>query len=75
MILHWQVMFLKKGSPKYMAPEILNSKASAAPSMDIWALGVILYRIIFGVYPFEGNNCREIFDKIKKVDYKFPKDF
>ena len=57
-----------------MPPEVLNSYASAAPSMDIWALGVILYRMIFGIYPFEGNSCREIFEKIKKVDYKFPKD-
>jgi serine/threonine protein kinase len=39
-----------------MSPEVLIKKAPANPSMDIWALGVILYRMIYGIYPFEGEN-------------------
>ena len=33
--------------------------------MDIWALGIILYLLLFGDYPFDGNNRKEIAEKIK----------
>ncbi len=36
------------GSLKYIAPEVLVKKATANPSLDIWALGVILYIMILG---------------------------
>jgi len=37
-----------------MAPEFLmNSQYSY--SADMYSLGVILYRMIFGIYPFQGN--------------------
>ena len=55
-----------------MSPEVLIKKAPANPSMDIWALGVILYRMIYGVYPFEGDSVQKIFDKIKRGDFEFP---
>ena len=48
------LLFLILGSPKYISPEVLLYNSSANPSMDIWALGVILYRMVFGFYPFEG---------------------
>lgn len=55
-----------------MSPEVLIRKAPANPSMDIWALGVILYRMLFGIYPFDGDSRREIFDKIKIAEYSYP---
>ena len=55
-----------------MSPEVLIRKAPANPSMDIWALGVILFRMLFGTYPFDGENRREIFEKIKKGEYSYP---
>lgn len=55
-----------------MSPEVLIRKAPANPSMDIWALGVILYRMVFGIYPFEGESRKDIFDKIKKGEFDFP---
>lgn len=39
--------------------------------MDIWAMGVILYQMLHGYCPFEGETRKEIFDKIKKGDYEF----
>ena len=39
--------------------------------MDVWALGIILYKILFGVYPFEGESRKEIFDKIKKGEFEY----
>lgn len=62
------------GSPKYLSPEVITSNAPAHPSMDIWALGIILYKMLHGVYPFEADNRRDIFEKIKKGDFVFNPD-
>ena len=36
-----------------MAPEILEGKLKKLePSIDIWAMGIILYLMIVGSYPF-----------------------
>lgn len=48
------------GTPDYMAPELLNAgPGRVAPGrydarqVDVWALGVMLYLLVAGVYPFE----------------------
>ena len=57
-----------------MSPEVLVHKAPANPSMDIWALGIILYKMIYGIYPFEADSRKEIFEKIKKGAFDFPEE-
>lgn len=42
------------GTPLYMAPEVAEGM-SAAPAMDIYSLGVVLYELACGVPPFVGN--------------------
>ena len=46
------------GTPCYMAPEFLVTnikKLSYDPcAVDVWALGVLLFRILVGTYPFTG---------------------
>ena len=41
------------GTPLYMAPEVADG-LPAAPSMDIYSLGVVLYEMCCGVPPFTG---------------------
>lgn len=49
------------GSLRYMAPEVLSKKVKkAGANIDIWAMGVILYALLFGTLPFDGNNAIEI---------------
>ncbi|EGG16965.1 putative protein serine/threonine kinase [Cavenderia fasciculata] len=48
------------GSPLYAAPEILKAEKYLGPPVDIWSLGVILYAILCGSLPWEGDNQAEI---------------
>lgn len=43
------------GTPTYMAPEIVSKEHSgyAAPPADVWALGVVLYLLLSGRFPFK----------------------
>lgn len=43
------------GTPSYMAPEIVNKREYAGPPADIWALGVLLYALLCGNFPFKGK--------------------
>ena len=58
------------GTPYFIAPEVLQG--SYGKECDIWSLGVLLYLIIFGTQPFDGNNRADVFKKIQKGDFKFP---
>lgn len=43
------------GTPSYMAPEIVEKKLYFARPVDIWSLGVVLYKLLTGEYAFGGN--------------------
>lgn len=48
------------GTPSYMAPEIVNKKDYSFP-VDTWALGVMLFKALEGVFPFRGKIIIEYF--------------
>jgi serine/threonine-protein kinase len=55
------------GTLPYLSPERLQSSAGPHdPSADVYALGVILYSILTGKMPFEGDTDAEIFDRIRR---------
>jgi len=52
------------GTFKYMAPEVLKGEISLAnPAMDIWALGMMLFLMLFGFHPFLPKEQRFRFSK------------
>lgn len=57
------------GTPYYLAPEMLTG--SYGKECDIWSLGVVMYLLLSGRQPFNGNNIAEVFTKIRTADYDF----
>ena len=62
------------GTPNYIAPEILEGKTGHSFEVDVWSLGVIMYTLIIGKPPFETNNVKETYKRIKIGNYSFPEN-
>ena len=63
---------VKAGTVKFLPPEILSGKElSSNTKLDMWALGIILYRMVEGFYPFDGKNYKEIINNIFKNKLEF----
>lgn len=60
------------GTPSYMAPEIVSRIEYAGPPADIWALGVLLFALLCGCFPFRGSNDKELYSKICSGIYNIP---
>jgi serine/threonine protein kinase len=54
-----------------MAPEIVRREGYDY-RVDIWALGIVFYEMLFQVTPFCDDNQSAIFDKILNSEPKFP---
>jgi serine/threonine-protein kinase len=48
------------GSPLYMSPEQLASSRDVDGRTDIWALGIIMYELLTGAAPFDGDTLPQI---------------
>jgi polo-like kinase 1 len=60
------------GTPNYIAPEILDGKTGHSYEVDIWSLGVIMYTLIIGKPPFETQDVKTTYKRIKMNAYSFP---
>jgi len=47
------------GSPMYSAPEVHKEIAYIGPEVDVWSLGVVLFAMVTGMLPWEGDNLHD----------------
>lgn len=59
------------GTSMYCSPEVINNRYTDI--CDEWSCGVLMYMLLCGEAPFEGETEEEIFNNIKKKRYDFSK--
>lgn len=62
------------GTPEYMAPEIINN-SGYSNEVDWYALGILIYELMYGRPPFMGKDPMKIFKTILEEKIKFPENF
>ncbi|XP_029985218.1 tribbles homolog 3 [Sphaeramia orbicularis] len=64
----------RHGCPAYVGPELLtNGSASySGRAADIWSLGVSLYTMLIGRYPFQDTQPAALFAKIRRGAFTLP---
>ncbi|KAF5916537.1 NUAK family SNF1-like kinase 2 [Diceros bicornis minor] len=72
--LYHQGKFLQTfcGSPLYASPEIVNGKPYTGPEVDSWSLGVLLYILVHGTMPFDGQDHKTLVKQISDGAYREP---
>jgi len=61
------------GTYAYMAPEWFEKGgAKTNPAIDVWAIGVMFYTMIYGTLPFMGKDEKELIHKITSENVRFP---
>ncbi|KAL2099119.1 hypothetical protein ACEWY4_005599 [Coilia grayii] len=63
----------RHGCPVYTSPEVLQAEStSSGKAADVWCLGVMLYTILVGHYPFNDMDLSSLFQKIKRCKLSLP---
>lgn len=67
------ILYDKHGCPAYVSPEILESiNGYSSKAADVWSLGVIIFTMLSGRYPFHEQDPTALFAKIKSGLYSIP---
>ncbi|XP_025822697.1 phototropin-1A isoform X5 [Panicum hallii] len=59
------------GTEEYIAPEIITG-AGHTSAVDWWALGILLYEMLYGYTPFRGKTRQRTFANVLHKDIRFP---
>ena len=62
------------GTPNYLAPEVLDAERGHSYEVDYWGIGVILYTMLNGRPPFESQEVKYTYRKIKSASFSFPEN-
>ncbi|XP_013147602.1 PREDICTED: serine/threonine-protein kinase 40-like [Papilio polytes] len=64
----------QRGSPAYISPDVLMCKPYHGKPSDMWALGVVLYTMLYGQFPFCDTSLTQLFSRIQAANYNIPPD-
>ncbi|KAI9737931.1 MAG: hypothetical protein M1834_009301 [Cirrosporium novae-zelandiae] len=62
------------GSPHYAAPEVVCGMRYRGDRADVWSCGVILYALLTGGLPFDGDSIEETLELVRSAKYFMPTD-
>ena len=63
------------GTLLYMPPEMITERnVNADPTIDIWAMGVVLYAMLFDTFPFEAESTSDTKKKISEGKFTLPEE-
>ncbi|XP_031626741.1 serine/threonine-protein kinase 40-like [Contarinia nasturtii] len=66
------LLYDQRGSPAYIAPDVLSGKPYKGKPSDMWALGVVLFMMLYRQFPFFESTPAALFKKIKAAEYFIP---
>jgi serine/threonine protein kinase len=62
-----------RGTPAFLAPEIMKRQTHyRGRPVDVYAMGVCLYALVFGTIPFSASNLFKLFQKVQEEPIRFP---
>ncbi|KAL9540947.1 hypothetical protein MBANPS3_009394 [Mucor bainieri] len=62
------------GNSQYVPPELSVNVDYQSELADIWVLGIFLYRMLVGKYPFSAANDKQLFKKMLHSDFSIPNE-
>eukprot|EP00980_Cylindrotheca_fusiformis_P030184 scaffold24525_cov162-Cylindrotheca_fusiformis.AAC.1 len=63
------------GTQEYVAPEVLENKPAYDVSCDMWTIGVIVFIMLGGYYPFRAKKEIDVLKKVRYGEFKFHEKF
>lgn len=57
------------GTPHYISPQIISKGGYIGQAADIWAIGIMMYKLLVGTFPFKGLNDKILYRKICRGQY------
>jgi polo-like kinase 1 len=60
------------GTPNYIAPEILDGRTGHSFEVDVWSFGIMAYTLLIGKPPYQAEDARATYRRIKANNYTFP---
>ena len=63
----------KKGTPYYMSPEVIRGNYDKR--CDLWSVGVLTYKLLCGQYPFQGDEIKDLDEKICAGGFVFNEEY
>ena len=64
----------RSGTPRYMSPELVLGETHRLDGRsDLWSLGVVMFEMLTGKPPFNGETAAEVFDEVKNREPKPPR--